>query len=187
MPALQQGHHAQRAFCAMRTNETENRTQSASPSVGLSTITFAKAEVLEVMGDSAKADAKWKPHKRNQMPFENNGNQRAPAPTQRPNGAQHQPPASRRITSDAMLSPRQAEIVQLVALGLSDKEIGRKLHLTEGSVGWHLKKIFLKWRVHSRVALAATFLQENTLKLVPSNLPPPPHEREGCGKPIFAK
>jgi DNA-binding NarL/FixJ family response regulator len=59
-----------------------------------------------------------------------------------------------------MLSPRQTEIAELVAQGLSDKEIGNRLHMTEGTVGQHLNKIYLKWHIHSRTGLAVRFLQE---------------------------
>jgi DNA-binding NarL/FixJ family response regulator len=47
------------------------------------------------------------------------------------------------------------EIAGLVALGLSDKEVANELGLTEKTVGWHLKSIFKKWRIHSRSLLAA--------------------------------
>jgi two-component system nitrate/nitrite response regulator NarL len=73
----------------------------------------------------------------------------------------------------AALSPRQAEIVELVAMGLSDKEIGRRLHLAEETVGWHLKKIFLKWGVHSRTALASRRLRQTPPKRTLSGLPSP--------------
>ncbi|MDR3577801.1 MAG: LuxR C-terminal-related transcriptional regulator [Anaerolineaceae bacterium] len=111
--------------------------------------------------------------------------QNATEPAQRPNGAQQHGPTDRRRSARAAFSPRQTEIVELIALGLSDKEIAQKLHLTEGTIGWYLKKIFLKWRVHSRVALAARFLQETSLKCMPSDLPP--HEREGSSNRMLVK
>jgi len=73
----------------------------------------------------------------------------------------------------ATLSPRQAEIAELVAQGLSDKEIGNKLRMTEGTVGWHLKRIFRKWQVHSRAGLAVRFLQEKPPQPMPAIYPPP--------------
>jgi len=74
-----------------------------------------------------------------------------------------------------LLSPRQAEIARLVAHGLTDKEIGNELHLNEGTVGSHLKRIFLKWQLHSRAGLAARFIKETP----PQPEPPihPYHER----------
>ena len=59
----------------------------------------------------------------------------------------------------AMLSPRQFQVAELVAQGLSDKEIGSALNLSEDTIGWHLKEIFCRCRVHSRAALAVCFLQ----------------------------
>ncbi|HEY3760931.1 MAG TPA: LuxR C-terminal-related transcriptional regulator [Verrucomicrobiae bacterium] len=63
-------------------------------------------------------------------------------------------------TAIKALSPRQLEIARLIAAGLTDKEIANQLHLTEGTVGWHLEEIFHKWGVHSRVALAIRFTRE---------------------------
>ncbi len=45
-----------------------------------------------------------------------------------------------------------------MASGLCDKEIAQKLHLAEETVGWHLKKIFRLYRVHSRAALVARWM-----------------------------
>jgi two-component system nitrate/nitrite response regulator NarL len=92
-------------------------------------------------------------------------------PINLPSGAQPAKGNSRTKTLSAVLSPRQTEIVRLVAKGLSDKEIGKTLHLTEGTVGWHLKKIFVKWDVRSRVALTLRFLQERTPKPMPEAPP----------------
>ncbi len=58
-----------------------------------------------------------------------------------------------------MLSPRQLEIVQLVSLGFSDKEIANELGLTEATVGWYLNQMFRRWRVHSRAGLAGRWLK----------------------------
>ena len=66
----------------------------------------------------------------------------------------------RESAARALLSSRQIEIAGLVALGLSDKEVANQLHLTEGTVGWHLNDIFKKWRIHNRTLLVAQFLQE---------------------------
>lgn len=92
-------------------------------------------------------------------------------PEQRPNGAQPSKGTSRRKPQSAVLSPRQTEIAKLVAQGLSDKEIGNQLHLTEGTVGWYLNKIFLKCQVRSCVALTLRFLQEMPPKREPNMEP----------------
>ena len=90
------------------------------------------------------------------------------APIGRPYGRQQSARTSRGNGQGAMLTPRQTEIARLVTKGLSDKEIGHKLHLTEETVGWHLKKIFLKWKIHARAALVARFLRATPPKMPPS-------------------
>ena len=48
------------------------------------------------------------------------------------------------------LSPREAEIARLLALGYSNKLIGRELQLSEGTVKFHLRNLYAKLGVHSR-------------------------------------
>jgi two-component system nitrate/nitrite response regulator NarL len=54
-----------------------------------------------------------------------------------------------------LLSPRESEVMLLVADGLSNKEIGRRLDLREGTVKVHLYNIYQKLDVNNRAALAA--------------------------------
>jgi two-component system nitrate/nitrite response regulator NarL len=53
------------------------------------------------------------------------------------------------------LSRRECEVAKLVARGLSNKEVGRLLNLSEGTVKIHLHKIYGKIGVPNRTALAA--------------------------------
>jgi len=53
------------------------------------------------------------------------------------------------------LTARERQIMRLVSEGLSNKEIGRRLHLTDGTIKVHLHKIFQKLDVGNRTALAA--------------------------------
>ncbi len=55
------------------------------------------------------------------------------------------------------LSARERQIVQLVMLGLSDANVAQRLQLSETTIGSHLKKIFRRLKVHSRVELAGRF------------------------------
>jgi LuxR family maltose regulon positive regulatory protein len=48
------------------------------------------------------------------------------------------------------LSPREVEILSLVAGGLLNREIGEKLGMTEGSVKWYLQRIYDKLGVRRR-------------------------------------
>jgi len=87
--------------------------------------------------------------------------------------------AERQRPLRAMLSSRQAEIAQLVAQGLSDKEIGNALNLTEGTVGWHLNQMFLRCHVHSRTALTARFFVEHSAYPPTLRSKDTPNERQG--------
>jgi LuxR family maltose regulon positive regulatory protein len=48
------------------------------------------------------------------------------------------------------LNQRESEVLQLVALGLSNKEVGKRLGLTEASVKWYLQRLFDRLDVCSR-------------------------------------
>ena len=52
-----------------------------------------------------------------------------------------------------VLTPREREIVDLISLGLSNKEVGRQLNLQEGTVKVHLHNIYTKLEVPNRTAL----------------------------------
>lgn len=57
--------------------------------------------------------------------------------------------------SSGGLTPREADVARLVARGLSDKEVGARLHMSPRTVDWHLRNIFNKLDLPSRSALAA--------------------------------
>ena len=52
------------------------------------------------------------------------------------------------------LSSREREIAQLLAMGMSNKEIAKHADITEQTVKTHLKTIFEKLDVHTRLELA---------------------------------
>jgi two-component system, NarL family, nitrate/nitrite response regulator NarL len=52
------------------------------------------------------------------------------------------------------LTPREADVAYRVAQGLSNKEIARELHLSEGTVKMHLHHIYGKLRLGGRTQLA---------------------------------
>ncbi|GAB3081734.1 response regulator transcription factor [Micromonospora schwarzwaldensis] len=58
-------------------------------------------------------------------------------------------------TPDTALTRRETEVLGLVADGLSNQAVGRRLHLTEGTVKSHLSRIYTKLRVDSRTAAVA--------------------------------
>jgi ATP/maltotriose-dependent transcriptional regulator MalT len=59
----------------------------------------------------------------------------------------------------ARLTEREAEILGLIALGLPNKEIGRKLFITDKTVKTHAYKLFRKLEVTSRLQAAILFQQ----------------------------
>lgn len=65
---------------------------------------------------------------------------------------------ARRSQVQEALTPREREIVVLVSEGRSNKEIARRLGLTDGTVKIHLHKIYRKLDVSNRTALAALAL-----------------------------
>lgn len=66
-------------------------------------------------------------------------------------------PTARRRTDDTRfaLTAREAQIARLVAGRCSNPEIGEQLFLSPRTVEWHLRKIFAKLNVASRLELAA--------------------------------
>ncbi|MFM0596472.1 LuxR C-terminal-related transcriptional regulator [Paraburkholderia dilworthii] len=65
------------------------------------------------------------------------------------------------VTSSDTLSARELEIVTYVARGLSNKEVGRALKLAPETVKWHMKNIFEKLNVNSRIEAVQTALSRN--------------------------
>jgi DNA-binding NarL/FixJ family response regulator len=65
------------------------------------------------------------------------------------------------ISGDAQLSSREEEILALLAEGLSNKEIGSRLHISFGTVRTHLMHIYEKLHVRCRTEAAAKFLRSN--------------------------
>lgn len=58
----------------------------------------------------------------------------------------------------ALLTPRQVEILGLVAEGFSNAEIASRLYLTESTVKWHLRKILRSLGVSNRAQAVARYL-----------------------------
>ena len=67
----------------------------------------------------------------------------------------------------AILSPRETDIVKMVATGMRNKEIASKLAIGEGTVKSHLHAIYEKLGVHGRVELTR-YAYERGLAEAPS-------------------
>jgi DNA-binding NarL/FixJ family response regulator len=60
------------------------------------------------------------------------------------------------------LSPREREILELVAAGLPNKQIAARIGLTDGTVRWHLRHVYNKLHVRSRTEAALKYLTSKT-------------------------
>jgi two-component system, NarL family, nitrate/nitrite response regulator NarL len=58
------------------------------------------------------------------------------------------------VNENAPLTKREHQIVQVLAEGITNKEIGRRLGLTEGTVKVHLHRIYRKLGIANRTVLA---------------------------------
>jgi DNA-binding NarL/FixJ family response regulator len=61
------------------------------------------------------------------------------------------------------LTPRQMEILQLLAEGLPNKSISRQLGVSEDTVKTHLKSLFQEFAVHTRTACVSAARQRGWL------------------------
>jgi two-component system, NarL family, nitrate/nitrite response regulator NarL len=61
----------------------------------------------------------------------------------------------------AVLTDRERQIMRLVSEGLSNKEIGRRLNITDGTIKVHLHHIFQKLEISNRTALAAMAISQD--------------------------
>ncbi len=55
----------------------------------------------------------------------------------------------------AKLTEREAGVLELAAEGLTNREIGARLRLAQGTVAGHLQRIYLKLGIHDRTGLRA--------------------------------
>lgn len=69
-----------------------------------------------------------------------------------------------RITKPA-LTPREAEILDLVAKGLRNKEIAGKLYISEDTVQGHVKNILAKLKVHDRAEAVTVGIRRGILRM----------------------
>ena len=81
------------------------------------------------------------------------------------------------ITDNALtvLTERERQIMRLVSEGLSNKEIGRRLNISDGTIKQHLHHIYQKLEISNRTVLAALAIAQNSSTSVPlrSSAPEP--------------
>lgn len=66
---------------------------------------------------------------------------------------------------ESQLSPREIEVVELIASGFSNKEIGRALGITEATVKWHVNLILNRLDVADRTEAIVAALQRGIIHL----------------------
>ena len=71
----------------------------------------------------------------------------------------------------AVLTPREFEVVTLIAEGQSNKVIARNLYISDGTVKLHVKSILKKLNVNSRITIAVMAV-EYGVKKTPITMPP---------------
>ncbi|MFG2992845.1 response regulator [Streptomyces sp. NPDC048257] len=68
-----------------------------------------------------------------------------------------------RVVEPPVLSDREREVLQLVSLGLTNADIGRRLFISEATVKTHLLRSFKKLSVSDRTAAVITALERGLL------------------------
>ncbi len=63
------------------------------------------------------------------------------------------------------LTSRETEVLELLARGMRNKEIGAALQITEETVRAHIRSIFLKLNVHDRTAALAEALRRGIVRV----------------------
>lgn len=66
--------------------------------------------------------------------------------------------AGERTEDRQRITPRQREILELVAAGLSDKEIASRLRVSPRTVQSHIDRFFMKHDIHKRAHAVAYLL-----------------------------
>lgn len=73
-------------------------------------------------------------------------------------------PTAKGFYGENDLTTREREVVRLVGMGLNNKEIAKKLHISEATVRHHLSSIYSKLYVEDRLNLAIFAYQQGIVK-----------------------
>lgn len=65
---------------------------------------------------------------------------------------------------DELLTPREAELLSLLTQGLSNRELGRRLFISEATVKTHLAHIYAKLGVETRAAAIAVAIRHEGMR-----------------------
>ena len=81
-------------------------------------------------------------------------------------GTQPQPGSARKPPSGALqdpLTPREMDVLGMLSDGLSNKEVARRLHISEHTVKYHLSSVFGKLGVSSRTEAVMVGIQRGII------------------------
>jgi len=70
-----------------------------------------------------------------------------------------------RSTGEESLSPREIDVLMLVARGASNQNVAEKLHISKATVKSHLLQIYQKLGVSDRTAAATTAIERGIIRL----------------------
>ena len=70
-----------------------------------------------------------------------------------------------------LLSPRELEVLEMASLGLTNSEIGRRLHVSVHAVKFHLAAIYRKLGVANRTEAAVAYLRSSSRAPAAGDLP----------------
>jgi DNA-binding CsgD family transcriptional regulator len=82
----------------------------------------------------------------------------------------------------SQLTPRELEVIQLMATAASSQEISRRLSISVNTVRSHIQSIFTKLEVHSRLG-AVAFAAAHDLVSPPVPAPFPADDEASAGRP----
>jgi len=77
-----------------------------------------------------------------------------------------------------VLTDREHQIMCLASEGLSNKEIGRRLNISDGTIKVHLHHIYEKLQISNRTALAALAISQAALAVSQNETSSPPMENQ---------
>ena len=75
----------------------------------------------------------------------------------------HGPPRGRPDALSVRMTPREREVINLIAAGLSNKEIATRLEISTDTVKSHVRNIMKKLMLHTRLQIAAYVHRESRI------------------------
>lgn len=80
---------------------------------------------------------------------------------------------------DSLPTPQQERVLELAAQGLTNKEIGGRLFVSESTVRFHIQKLKTKLGAHTKTELIAKAIRTGLIS--PAGEAPASHESQGAG------